>query len=175
MTARRGQLAAQVFIYILGIIVVGAILLIGMRALTVLNTNRCEAQETQFATALASAIQKNKKYGVSATERFTLPCDAQQVCFVSRSVVDQYPNNVNTEADLSLLLPNPLIVSNIVGGDNTNVYLLLSDGTFQGVERFSVPAPIDLPETSPYRCIGSDPLTIRFKGAGQLVEVEATA
>lgn len=170
----RGQLAAQVFVYILGIIVVGAILLVGIRSLGVLNDNKCEAQETQFATELASSIEKNKKYGVSQEEQFTLPCDAQEICFISRDVTDQYPTtDESLNSAMRSRLRIPLIADSIVTSNiPTNVFLQRNDGTYEAVDRFSAAAPIILPTDDPIRCFSGDPLRIRFRGQGQLVEVD---
>jgi hypothetical protein len=173
----RGQLAGQVFIYILGMIVVGAIMLIGLRAVTYFGDSKCAAQETKFATELASAFESNKKYGVSRVVQFNLPCDAEAVCFVSRHVVDAYPNaGLVDEAELLEKVPVPIIASNIIVGDNTNVYLRLKDNTYKGLERFSASAPITLRDepgqTKPFICISGDPARIRFLGQGQLVEVQ---
>jgi hypothetical protein len=164
-------MAAQMFIYLLGIIVAGLILLLGFKAVQKLEENKCTVQETQFSTALASAMDKDKGWGISRTETFTLPCNAEAVCFVSR----QSTNNNELYADSAVLTTYELqygtIVESVHSGDDVNVFLKTSDG-FERLERFEVAAPIDLPMDEPIRCFSGAPLKIKFQGKGQTVEVK---
>jgi hypothetical protein len=167
----KGQLAGQVFMYILGIIVVGIILLVGLRGLNTVQENQCKVQYTQFVTELSGEIEKNKKWGTNKYVDIRLPCDVEQVCFVSRTVVDTVPSGDVTADEALISGISPLVSSGIADGVNINVFLRTKDG-IEGVERFATPAPLALPTDDPFRCIGRDGIArIHFKGQGQLVEV----
>ena len=176
--SRRAQLASQLFVYILGIITVGLLLLLGFRAIDNLQKNQCAVQETKFVSALATAIERNKDWGVNRVETFSLPCDATAVCFVTRDLVDAVPgvnglpdDRVTTAFDR---ITQPTIHNSLGTGDDTNVFLQVDNG-YKPVERFSKAAPIELKWDEPIRCFSGEPLQIRFKGLGQTVEVVAIA
>lgn len=182
---RRGELASQLFVYILGIIVIGLVLLLGYRAVGHTWDKKCEVQEVQFQTALSSAIEKDKTGGVSRIETFEPPCGAVAVCFVDRDVTDSMPDaNGNLpspspfDAPIDVNDPSvtfrtayPIITGSVEGGDDTNVFIRTDDG-YEPLELFSKAAPIDLPG-GPVRCIdvpSGDPLHIRMKGLSRAVE-----
>jgi hypothetical protein len=168
----KGQIASQLFMYILGIIVVGLLLLVGFKAVQTLEHNQCKVRETQFVTQLASAMEKNKGWGLSRIQDFELPCDTDAVCFVSREAAD-----LAGTAAVAQMLANqandyPLIVASIQNGEKTNVFLKKSDGYIQ-VPRFAVPAPIIKQGSQHINCITGSPLQIQFEGLGDGVQVHA--
>jgi len=178
----RGEIASQMFIYILGIIVVALLLLLGFKAVGVIENNKCTVQKTQFETDLAGSIDKDKDYGVDRVEQFTLPCGAQEACFVSIASATNHKiqglspsSNPLDESKYEYQIGTinrlySAIKTSIESGDETNVFIKTADG-YQGLERFSVSAPIDLPIDDPIRCFSGDPLKIRFQGKGQTVQV----
>lgn len=176
---RRAQLAGQIFLYILGIITVGLLLMLGLRAVQHLEQSKCGVESTRFATDLAAAIEKDKAWGVSRVEEFTLPCnskgeDATEVCFISRVTANQGhvdPPVLNGMLDPNYLTPYGVIVDSVEAGVHTNVFLKFPSG-FAPVTRFEISAPIDLPADRPITCVAGQPARIRFKGKGQGVEVE---
>jgi len=163
---RKGQLVSHLFIYVLGIITVGLVLMLGFQAITKLNDNKCTVQKTQFTTALSEAIDKDKGWGISRTEEFNLPCGGEAVCFVSRQSSDT--NQIVTDGIFDLT-NYQVIKDSIESGDDVNVFLKTTDG-FERLERFEVAAPISLPQSCPIRCFSGEPVKIRFAGLGQLVE-----
>ena len=179
LPTNRGQIVGQIFIYILATIVVGMVLLLGVNALRHLEAGKCTVQSTQFATDLSASIEKNKGWGISRYERFSLPCNSQAVCFVSRVSTERHSfsqDTADTAPEIAAAVAEarvkyPLITSSIESGDNTNVFIKTDKG-YERLERFEVAAPISLPESVPVRCIAGDgTVEILFNGLGQTVEV----
>jgi hypothetical protein len=173
---KRGEIASHVFVYILGILTVGLLMLVGIKAVDSLQNNQCDVRETQFVTQLASAIEKNKGWGVSRVAEFQLPCEVEEVCFVDRVYVDAVnsnptPRTVVTEEQI--LAGYGAIVASVESGVKVNVFMRMADGTFNPVPRFEVAAPIAAVPSQPITCIGGEPVRIRFNGQGTGVQVTA--
>lgn len=183
-----GQLAGQILMYLLGIITVGLILLLGMKAINQLQDKQCTVKDLQFQTDLASAIEKDKDAGVNRVESFSLPCNTVAVCFVSRSVVDAhaFPDPDGTGSVAKDAQTNyPTIYNSVVNAQaGVNVFSKTESGGFDPLERFSVSAAVDLPESTPIICMPGSAneatnektsctgdIKIRFLGKGRSVEV----
>ncbi len=167
----RGQIASQIFTYILGIVVVGLLLLIGLRAVDTIGDRSCDVQATKFATALATTIEKNKAWGINKVAEFVLPCGATRVCVVDRSVIDAV-KAPGESAALDAMEPQfGGIVRSVQSDVAVNVFTE-TDGLFEPVSRFEDPAPITLPDDEPIRCFNGEPTRIRFRGQGRAVELE---
>jgi hypothetical protein len=168
---KTGEIASQLFIYILGIIVVGVTLILGYTSVQKVLEQQCEAERVSFASNLASEIEKNKGKGVDRIEQFNLPCKAEAVCFVDRATVDAISAPGSPRFDSDMRDKYPVIISAIEEDENTNVFLRV-EGTYESIERFvNSPAPIALPSSEPIRCIEGTPVTLRFQGEGRTVEV----
>lgn len=160
MRDRRAQLVGQVFIFLIGALVMGAIALIGWRAINTLDEQRCSAQEATFVKNLQSDLQNNLARGKTRTLAYTLPCEADRVCFVSRSAIDTQ-TFTNPEY--------PSIEFSVQSGEQTNVFLRRNN-LYEPVPGFSVAAPIG-ELTDDIACIDGDTIEIRMQGTGQAVVI----
>jgi hypothetical protein len=171
----RAQIQSQIFFYILGAMVMGLLLLIGVRSIGVLTDNQCSVEETQFATDIKSAIEKNKQWGINKVQNFALPCDYSQVCFVSRKTVDE------VSAPGSARFPEgkyPTIIDSVESDSPVNVFVE-KDGGFIPLKGLTETLPVLLPETDsnsapidPVVCFSGSPVRIRFVGKGQTAELK---
>jgi hypothetical protein len=141
----------------------GAVALLGWRAVQTLDEQRCSAQETTFTRSLQDAIENNLVRGKTRTALFTLPCEADEVCFVPRPIVDNYASGSTTTS-----LP-PSIANSIVSGEQTNVFVR-RNGLYDPVSAFAIAAPIGGDDIV---CFAGDSVEIRFQGTGQEVMVGA--
>ncbi len=157
---RRGQVISHVFVFLIGAFVMAAIALLGWRAVSTLGEQQCAAQETAFTHDLQEAFASNFARGKTRTHAFTLPCDADQVCFVSRSVIDAASAGVPSSiSDVS-----PAISTSIESGEQTNVFLRRG-GVYEPVSAFGFPAPVG-ELTDDILCFEGSDFEIRFQRTG---------
>jgi len=81
--AHRGQIAGQIFIYIMVVIVIGIIALIGYNAIKNITQKSCQVEQLGFKTDLESDIAKYNSYGSVNKKILPAPCDYDEVCFVA--------------------------------------------------------------------------------------------
>ena len=174
-TMTRGQLAGHVLMFILGLAIMGGILLVGYRAIATLHDEQCAAQNADFASSLRSAIDRNRGAGTSRFQTFSLPCGASEVCFVSRSIVDDHsrPRDVLIVGQKGTA---GVIQASILSDDGTNVFVLKNNG-YEPVSGFSESAPIDLGVNSTTNdiqaitCVSGSEVNLRFTGSGRTVSI----
>jgi len=84
---KNGQMQAQLFIYIMTIIVVGALLFFGVSWIVDLYKYQQTIDEQTFIKDLTTAFDSIRtRYGSSESYTFKAPADADMVCFVDTSV-----------------------------------------------------------------------------------------
>lgn len=71
----------QVFLYMMVLVVVGAMLIIGFRSVTNIMGQGCQVEYEQFKTQLESDIQSNTRFGFAQQVTIRAPCDYDQLCF----------------------------------------------------------------------------------------------
>lgn len=71
----------QVFLYMMVIVVVGAMLIIGFRSISGIMGQGCQVEYEQFKTQLESDIQGNTRFGFAQQVSIRAPCDYDQLCF----------------------------------------------------------------------------------------------
>ena len=85
----------QVFIYLMAIIVIGAILFIGLRSIIGIGEKACEAQEVTFKQDLERAITKYSGLGSLGHESIRVPCEYEELCFINTSMdCDSIDNDI---------------------------------------------------------------------------------
>ncbi|MFH0701892.1 MAG: hypothetical protein V2A62_05665 [Candidatus Woesearchaeota archaeon] len=81
---RRGLGVAQVFIFILAAVSFALIMIFGYKAISSFVSSGEGVQLVQFKTDLESSIKKiYTEYGSVREERYKLPSEFQQICFVN--------------------------------------------------------------------------------------------
>lgn len=83
---RHGEVQ-QVFIYLMVIIVVGAIMLIGYNAIYGLIDKKCDVELATFRSDLRSDLQRNSNFGSSQSRTYNAPCDYVKICFVEQEII----------------------------------------------------------------------------------------
>jgi hypothetical protein len=176
---KRAEIASQVVIYIIGLVVISLLLLLGYRAYGTLNEKKCAVQDTSFQTELQAKIESDRPRGTVRIETFTLPCDADEVCFVSRILTDQF-DGTNPDATGTDFATDPLasrhtvIAQSVLSGEDTNVFVHTQDG-YRPLQQFQKAAAVVLPTGEAIRCISpedSGVLRIKFNGQGMAVTPE---
>lgn len=116
----KGQITGQVFVYIMAIIIVGAILLIGYSVFKGMTEDKCDVELVSFKTSLDSYIPKYKDFGVVQQQSIVAPCGAKEVCFVdSRNITEGAG-----ELFIVDTVTNPIIRNSIQDGVEMNVFIV---------------------------------------------------
>lgn len=98
---KRGQ-TQQVFIYLMVIIVVGAVLLIGYRSVDNILDRSCDVDISSFRSSLSSDLSQNTRTGRVASNDYRVPCAYTTLCFIGQGANedgDDYPAAL--KADIS--------------------------------------------------------------------------
>jgi hypothetical protein len=163
---RRAQLLGHVFVFLLGAFVVGAIMLIGYRAIANLNEQQCAVQEREFVRDVSAAFESSMRRGSERSYTFSLPCGATQACFVARSALDTQQAE-SSSADRA-------IITGIESGDTASVYVEDRKG-FRKVDGLdSLPiANFGEEGTGSVDCFSGDIISVRLIGRGLSVAVES--
>jgi hypothetical protein len=114
---RRAQ-TQQVFIYILAILIVGATLLFGFKAIKGIIHQQCDVDQTTYITELKQMIEQNTNYLDSSRKTIKAPCEYNQLCFINTTL-----NNPD------VLSNYPSLKQEYSAGTGNNVFLVSSSGT----------------------------------------------
>ena len=79
---KKGQ-TQQVFIYMMVILVVGALLLIGFRSINSVLDRGCEVEYATFVDRLRGDLSANSRFGNRAVLEYNLPCNYEEICFAT--------------------------------------------------------------------------------------------
>lgn len=98
LTDRRAQKTGQInqtFIYIMAIIVIGAIVLIGYNAIDGIIKDQCKVEQTRFEKIITEKINDNRNQGNAETAEIKVPCDYEEICFAGENI--QNPDNIEDQ------------------------------------------------------------------------------
>lgn len=107
----------QMFIYIMVILVIGALILLAVQIIPKLFRQACGVEKTNFIKSLESDLNNNKNYGYKQNKVINTPCDYEEICFVNSS---------------STTLPSgtdSIIKSEVASGTGYDVFLKNNQGT----------------------------------------------
>ena len=158
---KKGELAGQIFVYIVTIILIGMVLLYGYRAIDSFRKRSEEVSYLKFKTELESAVKLTASdYGSVKREAFDVSGGYQGVCFVDLDNI-----NVNSNKDIA---EYPLIKDSIAGGvKDWNVYFPNMEADPFYIGKIYVQGGfLCLPATS-------GKLTIRIEGRGDRAVISA--
>jgi hypothetical protein len=120
---KKGQIAGQIFIYILAVMVIGGMALVGYSAIKGLTDKACSAEKATFNNNLNSKIEKDMSFGSVTPENLNAPCDYDQICFVETSVVE-------TTQNPSFSCPNQIIYDSVLtNGIEQNIFVISDKST----------------------------------------------
>jgi hypothetical protein len=83
---KRAQIS-QAFTYIAVILVIGAIAILGARAIMSMFSANCEAKSSDFERKMFSFVDQYSDLGTVKTDSVSVPCDAVEVCMISASAM----------------------------------------------------------------------------------------
>ncbi len=187
---RKGQLLGHIVVFVIGLIVVAAVLYFGYSVLQNMGVKRCEVVRVQFGTDLAQAIDTNREWGTSHPVTLSAPCQSVDICFIDRPLIDDWAANghkggsgftpfsfVSEKAVQPTAPQRSLMETSVQSFDPTNVFTIQQDGTVLPVEKFSdvsaavtVHNPSDPGKAVCYAAVGGQ-FTVRMEGQGGLVQV----
>jgi len=127
---RKGQIQ-QVFIYIMAMLVIGAIVVIGYKFILSIMEQGCDIEDNQFVQSLADGINQGDRYERVANPSLLGPCDYTILCLVDAESIGgsfdsgSYSSTLDERMDV--------ITSSVEGGIPYNVFLI-REGT-QGTTR----------------------------------------
>jgi hypothetical protein len=149
---KKSQIS-QVFTYIAAILVIGAIAIVGTKAIISLLNADCETKASDFSNKLAKFIEDGSDKGSSIVETITLPCETRQVClFDARLLLTAYP------------YPQDQVMESSVSDGSGNIFV---------VREFTEPAlkatKLYLEDSSKPLCINTTNsyVKLRFTGLGK--------
>jgi hypothetical protein len=117
----KGQIAGQIFIYLMAAIVIGGIALIGYGAITKILSKSCDAEKASFRTDMAEFIEKYTSYGSVNKKTIKAPCEYDTVCFVDAS-------DVSAKSKISQCA-NPIIRDSVNKGNMQNIFVIANSVT----------------------------------------------
>jgi len=120
---KKGQIAGQIFIYIVAAIVIGGIALVGYKAISSLSTKACQAEKATFNNNLEAKIENGLSSGSVKPEYFKAPCDYEKICFVATS-------SINLQSGDTFKCPeNKIIEESVKAHIEQNIFVISSDRT----------------------------------------------
>ena len=158
---KRGQVHGQVFIYILTLIITGAILLYGYNAIKSISDKAELVEFVKFKNDLKQDFEKiSTDYGSVKTKTYNVPSKVKEICFYQIGNPPEFlpfPENIN-----------PLIKDSIDDTDN-NVFLVMGNI----IEPMEL-SRIEIDDDILLLCIpiSSNRLKLRLEGLGDGVLVE---
>ncbi len=161
---KRGQLLAQPFVMIFGIIVGALILTWGIYEVYKLINVSCDVELVDYVTTLKKDVQRYYYYESGSSNRFKvdLPCEASHICFVSQDI----PFYCRVQgAGIPCVKPQGYNQGFIVARKNDNVFIYSK----KGVDAYYVPYLRPTSTENPL-CI-SDQKQIVLTSKGTYVEV----
>ena len=116
---KRGQAHSQVFVYILTVIITGAILIFGYNSVDHIINDTKKVEMAEFKESIESDFKKmSSDYGSVKTKTYNVPSSVKEICFYQKG---DDPEFHAMPEDL-----NPLIVDSVRDTDN-NFFLVFGD------------------------------------------------
>lgn len=113
---KKGQIQGQVFIYILTLIITGAILIFGYTSVRNLMEKSEQVELANFKTTIKSDFEKmSSDYGSVKTMSYNVPSKLKEVCFYQEGE-GSLPEDIN-----------PLIKDSIIDETGSNVFLVMGN------------------------------------------------
>lgn len=112
---RKGQVQSQVFVFIIGLIIVSMVLLLGYKMINFFGKNAKEVNYEQFKSDLIGEISKiSDEYGSLHKVDIIVPVDFTDVCFINSNITTVNPDDIS----------DPLIRDSVESKTESNVFLM---------------------------------------------------
>ncbi len=158
---KKAQIQGQVFVYILTLVITGAILIFGYNAVKDLIERSEQVEMANFKTKINSDFKNmGSDYGSVETKTYTVPSKITEVCFFQEGEGTLY-ESINSD--------NPLIEDSIKDTDN-NFFLIFRDGSIDPINLGKIKVN---EENKNFICIkpSGNRLRITLEGLGDGVSV----
>ena len=111
--SKYGQIAGQVFIYIMAVIVIGGIAIIGYKAVVGISQKACQAEKATFKMDVEGMIEKYTSPGSVWPEKLKAPCDYDTICFIDAARIGKVnPSKCDNKIVANSIKDNIFVVSN---------------------------------------------------------------
>jgi tRNA G18 (ribose-2'-O)-methylase SpoU len=121
---KKAQIQGQVFVYILTLVITGAILIFGYNAVKDIIERSEQVEMANFKTNIKSDFDTMASdYGSVKTKTYNVPSKINEVCFYQHGEGSLYE---------SITSDNPLIADSIKDTDN-NFFLVFRDGSIDPI------------------------------------------
>ncbi|MFH2019903.1 MAG: hypothetical protein ABIJ34_00665 [archaeon] len=154
----RGQISAQVFIYILAAVVIGLILIVGYRSISTIMNEAQKAPIDTFKAAFTSTVaEMSRGYGSIKKYSFTIPQKFDQICFIDSMGEDE-------KFHITASIDNDWISDKVTDNVRENVFLM-NNGLIENDAPFYVE---DLDVLGDYLCLKNQgKLSVWFEATGK--------
>ena len=125
---RKGQVAGQVFIYIMAVIIIAGIALVGYSAIKSIVNKSCDAEKATFKTDIEGLIEKYTSYGSVNKKTVKAPCGYDTICFVDASMLVEDSPNHYPGLDATACT-NALIRDSAAAGIQQNIFVKSAKNT----------------------------------------------
>ncbi|HEY9703722.1 MAG TPA: hypothetical protein V6C58_14840 [Allocoleopsis sp.] len=168
---RKGQIAGQIFIYIMAVIVIGAIAIIGYSAIDKVLNKSCDAEKAVFKTNLEELIEKYTSFGSVNKKTIRAPCEYDTICFVDSSITSFDTPKILKD---NFICANRLISDSVKSGSETNIFVKSNDKTIPiGYSQL-----VSLTDADKNKCLcipaKNGNFYVTFTGKGTSAEIVAT-
>jgi len=111
----KGQIAGQVFIYMMAAIVIGGIAIIGYNAITGIGQKVCQTERATFKTDIEGWIEQYNGHDSVTPMTIKAPCDYDAICFIDATKMGNVdPNKCSNPIVANSIKDNIFVVSNKV-------------------------------------------------------------
>jgi hypothetical protein len=163
---RKGQVAGQIFIYIIAIVVVGFIILYGYSAIKTFRQRGEEVEYISLKTSIENSIGSiASDYGSVKRPDFTVPSKYTSVCFVDKSASE-------AGIDAQEICQEEPIMCEAWKTHRNNVFLIPDGSEAFDAGVISITKGND--DNAPYLCVPvvNSRLRVTLTGKGDRVQVE---
>jgi hypothetical protein len=113
----------QVFIYLMVLLVVGGILLIGIKIFGSITEQGCDVEMAAFQADLRELIEDSDDYGDITSDEIGSPCGYDRLCIIDSEFVT-HPSSAEHSKIQEIHTQNNLIKTEIEVGTLNNVFLI---------------------------------------------------
>lgn len=110
----------QVFTFLMVAILIGLVFLFGIKAISGIMKDTCDADEALFSKQINEFVNKYNTYGSDREEKMVLPCEHSFVCFVDKDIIG---TSISIAANPGIV-SNPMINQSILGNVSYNIFLI---------------------------------------------------
>jgi hypothetical protein len=141
---KNAQIQAQVFVYVLAMIVISLVLLYGYRSIDTMNERAKQIDILAFKNDVIRAVEKvSNDYGTVRTPSFNIPQDYIEVCFIDMQghsppieLKSEHPLVYEAWEDESanVFLIKDLVEESLLVGDESNYLISIDEPNYLCIE-----------------------------------------